>query len=286
MSASNRRNKIDGEATVRAALDHYPTPAWATRALLKHCGFQVHGRRVLECAAGDGAVVNVLADAGAIVDAVELDAERAQIVKRSGRARQVVCGDFLLPATTDKLVPVQAAAGIVKPYDAVISNTPYGERIPILDADGKPIMVTVKGKRRAKMRYRDLAREFVDKAFTLAPCVAFLLRLNWAGSVGRVQFHAKHPADLVVLANRPKFRHGDSDATEYAWWIWREGQTVGTWFVVFCEDAPGRGRPKTILEAGPGEVKTATADLEPGQTLDVTIGATTKVTTSARGATP
>lgn len=249
MSATGRKKTtVDGEVTARVENDHYPTPPWVTRVLVKRIGFDLRHKRVLECAAGDGAIVNVLADAGAIVDAVELDAGRADMIRASGKAIQVVTGDFLASATTDALEQVQGARNVASPYayDVVISNTPYGLREPVLGPDGAPIFRKVKGKLKQVTRNRDLAREFAEKAFTLAPVVAFLLRVNWCGSIGRVDFHTAHPADQIVLANRPKFKaEGAGDATEYAWWIWREGATVGTWAVAFSDEAPSRGRPRS-----------------------------------------
>ena len=233
MSATGRKKKSDGKATARMPLDSYPTAKWVTRVLVDHLGFPLRDKSVLECAAGDGAIVDVLASEGANVDAIELDEGRAETVRQSLSARSVTCADFL---THD--------FGKAR-WDAVISNTPYGERVPVLGENGKPVLVMKDGGKRPTLRYRDLAIEFAEKALTLAPVVAFLLRLNWAGSASRVAFHQAHPADLIVLANRPHFRKGSgSDATEYAWWIWREDQTIGTYRVVLSTEAPGRGRTK------------------------------------------
>lgn len=232
MSATNRKKRKNGvevERTARVAQNHYPTDNWCTRVLVERCGFAMRGKRVLECAAGDGSMVNVLADAGAIVDAVEIDVGRADIIRRGERARHVHRGDFLSPSTDAWLKKTGAL-----PYDAVITNPPYGEWVQFVNAKGEP-----------KFRYRDLALEFAERAILLAPVVCFLLRLNWAGSQPRHAFHAKHPADLVVFSNRPRFRpDGKSDAAEYAWWIWRRGSTIGTWTVHLSAEAPTRGRPK------------------------------------------
>lgn len=228
MSAKGRtKKKGEGEQTVRETLDHYSTPAWTTRALVERIGFDLRGKTVLECAAGEGAMVDVLVDAGAVVDAVEIDSGRAALIRSQGKARRVVCANFL-----------GAVAGIEPAYDVVISNPPYGEKL-----EGK--------------KYRDLALEFAEKAIKLAPVVAFLLRINWAGSGTRHAFHVKHPADLVVLVNRPKFKGKGSDATEYAWWIWRRGATVGTWVTHLAADAPGRGRPKAPKPKAPRAKKPA-----------------------------
>lgn len=250
MSATGRKKNGD-TSTPREALNHYPTPPWCTRALVKRIGFSLQGKHLLECAAGDGAMLNVLAAAGAVVDAVELDKDRAARIARDGYARQVVCGDFLDKAVRAKLLALKnpARAGR-RPYDVVASNPPYGEMVIVIGDDGKPVLVKKKGKKQKepKTEYRDYALEFAETAIELAPVVAFLLRVHWIGSIGRVKFHEQHPADLVVLANRPKFTPGSGgDGAEYAWWIWREGATVGTWVTHFAEDAPSRGRPKNMV---------------------------------------
>ncbi len=144
MSATGR--KKNGETTARQTLNHYPSPPWVTRVLVKRIGFDLRGKRVLECAAGDGAMLNVLAAAGATVDAVELDKDRAARIARDGYARQVVCGDFLEDATTAKLTQIRDAqrSKLVWPYDVVASNPPYGETVVVFGEDGKPILVKKK----------------------------------------------------------------------------------------------------------------------------------------------
>lgn len=258
MSATRRTKASDGEQTVRERLDNYPTPAWVSRVLVGELGkrgVDLRGKRVLECAAGDGAMATVLAEAGAHVDAIEIDPARCETLR--GRtipdpvhgtrpvAKTVTCGDFLAH-------PLHGMR-----WDAVITNPPYGELVDILGEDGKPA-IGKNGKPRFK--YRDLALEFVQRARTLAPLVCFILRLNWAGSKARHDFHRENPADLVVLANRPKFRPKSSgDATEYAWWIWNRGQRVGSWSVHFSNEAPHQGRKKgpAKVEAGAGEAAVA-----------------------------
>lgn len=218
---SSRRRKRAGElfASEPVPLEHFPTPPWVTRVLLRELGEPLRDRTVLECTAGDGAIVDVLHEAGAIVDAVELDPGRAEIVRAAGRARQVVCGSFLESATTDVLDRVSWAetrAGL--PYDFVISNPPYSE---VLDTGA----------------LHDLALDVVRRAMLFAPTVIMLLRLGWAGAQQRFTFHRANPADPIVLSNRPRFAGRGNDSAEYAWWIWRRGATIGTWRVAFSEEA-------------------------------------------------
>lgn len=214
---SSRRRKRAGQLFPDAPvpLEHFPTPPWVTRVLLRELGEPLRGRTVLECTAGDGAIVNVLHESGAIVDAVELDPERAQTVLASGRAREVVCGSFLEAATTNQLVATRRAPW---PYDFVISNPPYSE---VLETGA----------------LHDLALDVVRRAMLFAPTVVMLLRLGWAGAQQRFAFHRDHPADLIVLSNRPRFAGRGNDSAEYAWWIWRKGATIGTWRVAFSEEA-------------------------------------------------
>jgi hypothetical protein len=54
-----------------------------------------------------------------------------------------------------------------------------------------------------------------------------LLRANYLGSTRRTAFFQKHAPDAYVLANRPSFKKGRTDATEYAWLLWR-GEPAAT----------------------------------------------------------
>lgn len=234
MSATSRkRHKADGELadvqTVRAALNHYNTPAYVTRALVERIGFSLRGKRVLEPAAGEGMMAYDLEDAGARVDGVEIDSGRARMATERLGGRGVIHGDFLSPSL---VFPADS-------YDVVITNPPYSEKVP------NGVHKSGKKKGTPKYKHRDLALEFVQKSLAIAPVVAMLLRLNWAGSKSRAAFHGKHPADLVVLAKRPSYVGKKTDATEYAWWIWRRGATIGTWSVYLSTDSPARGRPHT-----------------------------------------
>ncbi len=54
--------------------------------------------------------------------------------------------------------------------------------------------------------------------------LAFLLRLNFLGSLGRVPLWRETPlAAVVPVVPRPSFTGGGSDATEYAVFVWEAG---------------------------------------------------------------
>lgn len=80
-----------------------------------------------------------------------------------------------------------------------------------------------------------IALEFVQKALTVAPVVAMLLRLPWLASMSRAEWHRENPAFVAVLPRRPSFTSdGKTDATEYAWFIWGT-PFGGRWVILDCE---------------------------------------------------
>jgi hypothetical protein len=54
--------------------------------------------------------------------------------------------------------------------------------------------------------------------------VGFLLRIGFFASISRFEFWKNNPAKKVwVLAERPSFAHGTTDAQEYAFFYWTPG---------------------------------------------------------------
>lgn len=69
-----------------------------------------------------------------------------------------------------------------------------------------------------------LAMEFVQRAIASgAGYVAMLLRLNWLASQKRAAWMRAHTPSVYVLPRRPSFTGKGTDATEYAWMVWRRG---------------------------------------------------------------
>lgn len=66
-----------------------------------------------------------------------------------------------------------------------------------------------------------LAQGFIEKSLQMANHVAMLLRLNYLAGGKRVDFMRAMPPDVYVLPNRPSFTGQGTDATEYAWFVWR-----------------------------------------------------------------
>ncbi len=70
------------------------------------------------------------------------------------------------------------------------------------------------------------AQEIIDHALNTWPntTVVMLLRLNFLGSQKRHGWWQKHlPTEVHVLSKRPSFTGKGTDATEYAWFVWRPG---------------------------------------------------------------
>lgn len=219
----------------RENLDFYPTPAWATDALLDALDARPEWQ-CLEPAAGDGAIVKRLLARGVRrehVAASEIDPARAEMVRTI--VPDVRCEDFLAPRP-----PGFAWSGV---YNLIVTNPPFA-----LAADFARVALGMAGDRGT---------------------VALLLRLNWLGSQERAAFHRAHPSDILLLPKRPEFaasmscswkksgctyretlpieaprprecpkcgartRRSTTDSIEYAWFVW----------------GPGRGNRWSILPA-------------------------------------
>ena len=221
----------------RENLDFYPTPAWATDLLLDALEpYSWRHARVLEPAAGDGAIVKRLLARGVPasgIGAVEIDPTRAEKVHEIVTCE---CSDFL------KDPP------IVGCHELIVTNPPFA-----LAADFAKTALFLAGDRGT---------------------VALLLRLNWLGSQERAAFHRAHPSDILLLPKRPEFTASMSctakkkgctyretlpieaprpkncpkcgaktacsttDSIEYAWFVWGPGRG-NRWSILPMPDTKG-----------------------------------------------
>lgn len=76
------------------------------------------------------------------------------------------------------------------------------------------------------------ALETVQNGLTMAMVVVLLLRLNWLATANRFEWLRAHPPDVYVLPDRPIFRGDHSDATEYAWFVFKHDAPGGHWFLL------------------------------------------------------
>ncbi|MFD8509759.1 hypothetical protein ACFV27_01235 [Streptomyces antimycoticus] len=103
-----------GEVTTDADRGYYPTPEPIVELLLELADLEP-GCEVLEPSAGRGAIAEPASGRGAVVDCIELDPGRAELIRVGGYARNVTTGDFLT-------VPVQ------RRYQRAIMNPPFADR--------------------------------------------------------------------------------------------------------------------------------------------------------------
>lgn len=184
-----------GRGSARTKLDFYSTPDWATDAILDVIlppggSWTRNPPRILEPAAGDGAIVRRLLARGVPathIEACEIDRRRATACERAGIT--TIRGDFL-----------KTNAFGSQWHELVITNPPYR-----------------------------LAEAFAQTALELVRpggWVAMLLRLNWLEGQKRTEFHRANRASVYVLPRRPAFggRKG-TDACGYGWFVW--GQDHG-----------------------------------------------------------
>ncbi|WP_314251010.1 class I SAM-dependent methyltransferase [Streptomyces sp. DSM 40907] len=107
----------EGEVTTDAERGYFPTPPALVDEILNLADMQA-GQEVLEPSAGTGAMAERIADRGGVVDCVELDPDRAEIIRSQAYARQVTVADFLT-------LPVSAR------YDRVVMNPPFAKQLDI-----------------------------------------------------------------------------------------------------------------------------------------------------------
>jgi len=108
---SQQQPLLESDPSVRRAFDYYPTPAWMTRALLRRMPALTFSQ-VLEPCAGDGAIVGVLREAGAIVDTNDLDPSR-ETDWHLDATRDESWASFRSPTWTITNVPFNLADQIV-----------------------------------------------------------------------------------------------------------------------------------------------------------------------------
>lgn len=186
MSATNR-------GAVRSKNDFYETPDWLTQALVPH--LKLHKNTyIYEPACGQGAIVRVLLSNGVCPGNVLCADVNEDFVEHVARTLgTAVRHQNFLQKSFD--------FHEVRP-DLIITNPPYS-----------------------------LAESFVREALDVANnvekdvTVAMLLRLNFLGGQKRAKFLRENPCDVYVSPRRPSFTGQGTDATEYAWFVWRPERT-------------------------------------------------------------
>lgn len=169
--------------------DFYATPPWAVHRLLDFLSEEDLPRgRWFEPCGGDGAIIQAVNDAlpnQITWTSAEFRPETRPLLEPLSPGG-VRIGDFLT-------LPEDHFGSEL--FDVIITNPPFL-----------------------------LAEEFLRKSMRMAKRTAFLLRLNFWGSMERYPFFKRYPADTYILPQRPIFalnKHGKpgTDSIEYCWYL-------------------------------------------------------------------
>lgn len=162
-------------------VDRHFTPYWVTEALLHN--YSTPAGNILEPARGLNKITRVL----------EPHHRAKGMVHASDIADHMILGNFIGPCYW-----WYWRHGNRKHFSCVITNPPF-----------------------------TLAEQFVARAFemldpTYGGDVVLLLRLGFLASKRRREFYRRYPLRrLLVLSNRPSFAvSGETDNSEYGWFIW------------------------------------------------------------------
>lgn len=191
MSAKGRR-RADEPRTEVAAFEFYPTPRETVLALIDSPLLDLPGGRWIEPCAGTGRInttVNMRRDDVRWL-LCEIDERHRDAL--AATVREI--GDRRL----DTLLPFGDFVIREWPYaraDVCCMNPPFSH-----------------------------ALAFVEAAMVRARTVAMLQRTNWIGP-SRAEWLRLHMPDVYQLPKRPSFTgDGSTDAAEYSWFVWPEGQ--------------------------------------------------------------
>lgn len=194
LAPNGARAIMDDRREPDDSLDYFPTPPWATRALieqvLRPIGFgDLRDYFIWEPACGEGHIAGVLQEYGAIVHATDIfDYSVGDVHPPAWGGVQ----DFLAAEPTDDEI------------DWIITNPPFGE----------------------------VSLAFVLKALGLARRgVAMFVRQQWLEGVGRYNalFGVTPPTIYAQFAERVPLHKGKWDpdgdtATAYCWVVWITGR--------------------------------------------------------------
>lgn len=195
MRASGNQSVMASRADPLDSLDYFPTPPWATRALLEHVvGLDVGDMVAWEPAAGSGHMSDVLGERFMVVYASDVHDYGRGYSDGSGYA----VGSFVGEGPDVVRVPCEHV-------DWIITNPPF-----------------------------KLAMEFAERALDVARVgVALLVRSVWSEGRERYErlFSKRPPSIVAAFSERVPMVKGRWDpqattATAYSWYVWRKHHPV------------------------------------------------------------
>lgn len=213
MSSTNRGS------TQRVPNDFYATPDWLTEAIVPELVKRLqhvkgHPLRVLEPAAGDRRMVNVLKR--------ELGNHFPEVEMTDYDLADEPSKDFLQVPPEPK-------------FDLIITNPPFLLAREFIEQG---------------LRFR----RDVSNLDGCKSVVAMILRVNFLGSKGRAKWLRENRPAVYVTPRRPSFRADKrTDSIEYAWFLWQEPfvetSEIG---ILPTEDAEPRVTKKQLVAAVQG----------------------------------
>lgn len=203
MSATNRGSK-------RQDKDNYPTPDWCIESIITQASsdFDI-GDRWLEPCVGEGnliKVVNRVRHAVPIWSGYEIRQECYPALNELYESKQLSdfsIRDFLNEPIADRR------------WDVTLTNPPF-----------------------------KLWEPFLVKSLEVSRVTVLLLRLNALEGIKRSRWLSQNMPDIYVLPRRPQFLYGTNpktgkpygtDATAYAWMLWRSRYRQRTGRIVLLE---------------------------------------------------
>lgn len=195
--------RVEGDRYLKT--DFYETSAWCVHRLLDLNILPKTGHW-LEPGAGKGSIIRAVNSWGMNDAQVPFLPESHRYTPKwtaveinSGHGRELqaaldACGSSGVRIHDDFIRPQAPQWTQTQPFDVTIGNPPFS-----------------------------LALDFIKESLHISKTVAFLLRLNFFGSVKRHEFFRNWMPDIYVLPNRPSFSEdGATDSIEYAWFVWNQ----------------------------------------------------------------
>lgn len=197
MTKLSARGKKKG-AQKRDPFDYYPTPAWCVDRFLEADVLPRTPGVWLEPSAGDGAVLRAVDAFRAVEDSTVVKYEPRWVAYEiQPRFEESLLASSTSPQVEiDNFLDLGSRIHLGFTPSVIIGNPPYS-----------------------------FAMDFVKKSIELkAAFICFLLRISFLGSAERSSFMRANMPDVYMLPNRPSFRAGGSDTSEYGWFVWRRAE--------------------------------------------------------------
>jgi hypothetical protein len=191
--------------TADTGSEFYPTEPWVVEALLESPLVALPGGRWIEPCAGTGSIVRA---------------------SRASRRDVTWHMHEIDPHFTDHLI----AVGDVGDRMVIGDFVSYDWQHPIADVAimNPPFTLTM---------------QFVRACMERARTVVMLQRVGWFGTPTRAPWLREHCPDVYTLPKRPSFTpDGKTDMSEYAWFVWPEGERERRVGVVAMLDMPTGGQ--------------------------------------------